>query len=38
MERIKPRIRSTIWNIKEDKAFSQNSKRKKEVQKNQGEP
>ena len=30
MEETKPRFRSTIWNIRKNKTFNQNSKKKKE--------
>ena len=33
MEVIKPRIKSTIWNIRKKKAFSLNSRKKKEFKK-----
>ena len=31
---MKPRIKSTIWNIRKKKAFNQNSKKKKRIKKN----
>ena len=34
MERMKPRIKSTIWNTRKEKVFNQNSRKKKRIQKN----
>ena len=33
VEWMKPRIKSMIWNIREEKTFNQNSKKKKESRK-----
>ena len=33
MEGMKPRIKSTIWNTREEKAFNQNSRKKKRIKK-----
>ena len=33
VEGMKPRIKSTIWNIKKKKIFNQNSKKKKQSKK-----
>ena len=30
VERMRPRIKSTIWNTRKEKAFNQGSKKKKE--------
>ena len=30
---MKPRIKSTIWNTRKEKAFNQNSRKKKEFKK-----
>ena len=35
VERMKPRIKSTIWNTRTEKAFNQNSSKKNEFKKNE---